>query len=191
WGRLARLTHPTPAASDGFGISVAVSGNTAVVGANYDDTGAQDAGSAYVFNATSGALIATINNPTPATGDQFGSVAISGNLVVVGDKGGSAHVFNAITGALIATLTNPTPAQNDLFGYSVAVSGNTLVVGAYGDDTQNTDQGAAYVYSIAAPRVQSVQVNDGSAQRSQVKGLTVTFDAQVSFAGTVGQAFTL
>ena len=100
-------------------------------------------------------------------------------------------MFNATTGALRDTVNNPTPADDDEFGVSMAVSGTTVVVGAQKDDTQNTDQGAAYVYSIAAPTVQSLRVNDGSVQRSQVKGLAVTFDAQVSFAGTVAQAFTL
>jgi len=64
---------------------VAVSGNTVVVGAPWDDTGASDAGSAYVFDATTGGLLRTLNNPTPAASDYFGnSVAVSGNTVVVG-----------------------------------------------------------------------------------------------------------
>ena len=68
-----------------FGRSVSVSGNTAVVAAPWDDTGATDSGQAYVFNATTGALIATLANPSPASGDQFGrSVSVSGNTVVVG-----------------------------------------------------------------------------------------------------------
>src|SRR5439155_15529085 len=117
------------------------SGNTVVVGAYVDVTGAMDIGSAYVFNATTGALVATLNNPTPADFDYFGSsVAVSGNTVVVGalydDTGatdaGSAYVFNAATGALVATLNNPTPSNADYenFGSSVAVSSITVVVGA-------------------------------------------------------------
>jgi hypothetical protein len=79
-------------------------------------------------------------------------VAVSGSTAVVGAFGestwsssGAAYVFNATTGAVIAYLYNPTPAAGDQFGYSVAVSGNTAVVGAIGDDTQNANQGAAYV----------------------------------------------
>src|SRR5205807_709088 len=140
----------TPATGDVFGISVAVSGNTVLVGADQDDTGAENAGSAYVFNATTGALVVTLNNPTPAYQYFFGvSVAVSGNTVVVGadldDTGavdaGSAYVFNATTGALRDTVNNPTPADDDEFGVSMAVSGTTVVVGAQKDDTQNTDQG--------------------------------------------------
>src|SRR5207244_4025539 len=132
------------ATGDYFGSSVAVSSNIVVVGAPFDYTGAVDSGSAYVFNATTGALIATLNNPTPAVEDYFGlSVAVSGNTVVVGAYGddtgntnaGSAYVFNAATGALVATLNNPTPAASDYFGAAVAVSGNTVAVGAFFDNT--------------------------------------------------------
>src|SRR5205823_6239789 len=121
---IATLNNPTPGNGCYFGYSVAVSGNTVVVGAHGDDTGAYDAGSAYVFNATTGALVATLINPTLATGDYFGSsVAVSSNIVVVGAPfdytgvvdSGSAYVFNAATGALVATLNNPTPAVEDYF----------------------------------------------------------------------------
>src|SRR5437764_758657 len=153
---VATLNNPTPAASDLFGYSVAVSGNSVAVGAVGDDTGAMDSGTAYVFNATTGALIATLNNPTTAPYDGFGiSAAVRGNSVAVGaiqsdaaaTEPGSAYVFNATSGALIATLSNPTPASNDGFGVSVAVSGTTVVVGAVDDDTGATDSGSAYVFN--------------------------------------------
>ena len=62
---------------------------------------------------------------------------------------GSAYVFDATTGNLLRTLNNPTPAASDYFGRSVAVSGSTVVVGAYLDDTGATDAGAAYVFDAA------------------------------------------
>src|SRR5947207_3392035 len=152
----ATLNKPAPPSSDGFGHSVAVSGNTVVAGDYLDDTGATDAGSAYVFNAATGALVATLTNPTAASGDSFGdSTAVSGNTVVVGpdrdDTGaadaGAAYVYNAATGALIATLTSPTPAAGAYFGTSVAVSGNTVVVGTFYNDGVATDAGEAYVFN--------------------------------------------
>jgi hypothetical protein len=151
---VATLNNPAPASGDSFGSSAAVSGNTVVVGAYGDDTGSTDSGSAYVFDAATGALIAALTNPTAASGDSFGvSAAVSGNTVVVGsyldDTGaadaGSASVYNATTGALVATLNNPTPADFDYFGYSVAVSGNTVVVGASQDDAGAWNAGSAYV----------------------------------------------
>src|SRR5205823_3142641 len=154
---VATLTNPTPAIEDFFGRGVALSGNIAVVGADGADSGAANAGSAYVFNATTGALIFTLNDPTPADYDDFGySVAVTGNTVVVGAVGddtgvgtdvGSAYVFNATTGALVTTLNNPTPATYDDFGNSVAVSGNTVAVGAFQDDTGAMESGSAYVFN--------------------------------------------
>ena len=157
-GLLQILSNPTPETADQFGYSVAVSGDLVVVGAYADDTGATDAGAAYVFDATTGNLLHTLNNPTPAASDYFGrSVAVSGNLVVVGASGddtgatdaGAAYVFDATTGNLLRTLNNPTPAASDSFGSSVAVSGSTVVVGASGDDTGATDAGAAYVFDAS------------------------------------------
>jgi Ca2+-binding RTX toxin-like protein len=141
----ASLVNPSPAIFDGFGESVSVSGNTVVVGAPRDDTDATDSGQAYLFNATTGALFATLPNPSPSNGDLFGqSVSVSGNTVVVGAvNSGQAYVFDATTGALIATLDNPSPMEGDMFGISVSVSGNTVVVGASGADTGS---GLAYVF---------------------------------------------
>ena len=153
---ITTLANPTPAANDAFGLSVAISGNMVVVGAYRDDTSATDSGSAYVFNATTGALIATLANPTPAADDNFAfGVAISGTTAVVGSyaddttgtDSGSAYVFNATTGAYIRTVANPTPAAGDRFGLNAGVSGNTIVVGAYQDDTGGTNSGSAYVFN--------------------------------------------
>src|SRR5262249_25140729 len=70
---LRSFSSAARAAGDRFGCSVAVSGNLVVVGARDDDTGAENAGAAYLFDATSGALLRTFTNPTPAVNDFFGS----------------------------------------------------------------------------------------------------------------------
>jgi len=155
---LHTLAKPTPTASDLFGYSVAVAGNIVVVGVPNDDTGATDAGAAYLFDATTGSLLRTLANPSQAAGDGFGcSVAIYGSMVVVGavlnDTGatdaGAAYTFDAATGSLLQTLANPTPAVHDYFGYSVSVSGSTVVVGSPYADAGATDAGAAYLYDAA------------------------------------------
>lgn len=153
------LNNPSPAADDHFGTTTALSGNLAIVGALLDDPGGvTDAGSAYVFNVTTGALVATLNNPAPATGDWFGiQVDIDAAIAVVGatrdDPGGvtdagTAYTFNATTGALVATLNNPNPTANDRFGSEVAISGNTVIVGAGNEDPGGVqDAGIAYVFN--------------------------------------------
>lgn len=202
---IATLTNPSPAVNDLFGYSVAASGNIVIVGAYLDDEGATDAGSAYVYDlssATPSIAIATLNNPSPNAGDNFAtSVAAAGNFVVAGairdDPGatdaGSAYVYdlNSKTPTTPFTvINNPTPANFDFFGSSVAASENVVVVGASSDSDQNVGQGSARVYSVRT-QVAAVQVNDGSAQRSMVTSLKVTFDSPLSFVGKASDAFTL
>jgi hypothetical protein len=160
---VATLRNPSPAAGDLFGVSVGISGTKVVVGAPGDDTGATDAGSAYLYDlagATPTTPVATLNNPTPAGGDNFGrSVAIDGTWVVAGapyDDGGagnagSAYVYYALgaSTALLATIPNPSPALNDYFGWAVAVSGTRTVVGAPRDSTGASTAGSAYVYNLS------------------------------------------
>ncbi|MBM4034087.1 MAG: PEP-CTERM sorting domain-containing protein [Planctomycetes bacterium] len=152
-GALIRtFTNPTPAANDRFGWSVAGVGSNVLVGAPFDDTGAPDAGAAYLFDGGTGALLRTFPNPTPAAGDWFGwSVAGVGSNVLVGapydDAGaGGAHLFNGGTGALLLSFVNPTPAAPDLFGYSVAAVGSNALVGALGDNAGAPEAGAAYIF---------------------------------------------
>ncbi|MEQ1858794.1 MAG: choice-of-anchor D domain-containing protein [Chthoniobacteraceae bacterium] len=158
------LNNPSPEDGDAFGSAVAIAGTRVVVGAPADDTGTDDAGSAYVYNLSSGTPtvpVTTLINPSPAVNDQFGtSVAISGALVVVGaladdagaEDSGSAYVYNVggVTPAVpVATLNNPGPAAGDRFGFAVAISGTRVVVGAVEDDTGALDAGSAYVYDVA------------------------------------------
>jgi hypothetical protein len=178
------LLNPTPAVSDFFGGSVSISGNNILVGARYDDTGATNAGSAYLFDATSGALLRTFNNPAPAIDDQFGySVAISGNYVLVGasfdstgaTEAGSAYLFDATTGALLRTFNNPTPAVSDHFGHSVAISGNYVLVGASFDNTGATDAGSAYLFDATTGALLRT-FNNPTPAISDLFGLSVSID---------------
>ena len=153
-------------ANDYFGISVAILGNYAIVGAYFeDDSGGTTSGKAYIFNVSTGALVHTLDNPnaySTSTGDRFGrSVAIDDNYAIVGafwedDAGGTdsgkAYIFNVTTGALLHTLDNPTAfgtSASDFFGFSVGISGNYAIVGAYGeDDSGGTSSGKAYIYNV-------------------------------------------
>ncbi|MGD9537147.1 MAG: hypothetical protein AB7P52_05260 [Alphaproteobacteria bacterium] len=140
---VATLDNPAPLAGDAFGCGVAMSDAVAVVGANRDDAGAADAGTAYVFDATDGSLLATLGNPDPTTMDYFGlSVEVDGTIAAVGasqdDAGavnaGTAYLFDTTDGSLLGTLNNPNPNGSDYFGYSVSLSGDLAVIGAWQDD---------------------------------------------------------
>src|SRR5262249_33890721 len=158
------------AAGDQLGASVAISGDTVVVGAPLSDIGANaDQGSAYVFIRSfigSGADWTQQKKLTAAdgaAGNLFGiSVALSGDTLAVGAYGddiganrnqGSAYVFTRSfigSGADWTQQKKLTAADgeiNNLFGVSVALSGDTLVVGAFNDDIGgNANQGSAYVF---------------------------------------------
>ena len=162
------LNNPNPYGTSAFDYfwSVAISGNYAIVGAQYEDAaGADGSGKAYVYNVTTGALVYTLNNPNAygtGTSDQFGeSVAISGNYAIVGatsedDAGGltsgKAYIFDVTTGTLVHTLNNPNAygtSANDYFGISVAIDDNYAIVGAYQeDDASGTASGKTYIFDV-------------------------------------------
>ena len=163
-------------ASDQFGISVAISGNTAIVGAWQEDGTSISAttdgcGAAYIFerdgsgNWTEKTILRASNL---GASDQFGvSVAISGNCAIVGafeedgtsvsattDGCGAAYIFERDgsgnwTEKTILRASNL--GASDYFGWSVAISGNYAIVGAFQEDGTSvgatTDScGAAYIF---------------------------------------------
>lgn len=139
-------------ADDNFGWSVSMSGDTAIAGANLDDGTAVDQGSAYVFfRNPQWAQQQKLTASDGAADDQFGiSVAVSGDTAVVGAFGanssrGSAYVFtrSGTTWTQQQKLTAADGAAGDQFGWSVAVDGDTVVIGAHSDDGA---RGSAYVF---------------------------------------------
>ncbi len=172
---------------DLFGVSVAVSGDTAVVGAYFEDAGGSNAGAAYVFQRDQGGAdnwgeVKKLTASDAQAVDWFGySVAVSGDTAVVGayreDAGGgnagAAYVFERDQGGggnwgEVTKLAASDAEAGDGFGWSVAVGGNTAVVGAPGEDAADTEAGAAYVF----------QRDEGGADNwGEVKKLTAS-DAQ-------------
>ncbi len=157
--QVAKLTADDPAADDRFGHSVSVSGDYAIVGAPYDDDYGTSSGSAYIFyyDGLSWSQQAKLTASDAAADDWFGySVSISGDYAVVGaglddDNGsasGSAYIFkrDGANWSQQAKLTASDGAANDRFGYSVSVSGDYAIVGAFGDDDNGSMSGSAYIF---------------------------------------------
>jgi hypothetical protein len=143
----------------GWSVSIGQSNPTVVVGAPGESVDGQAAaGHAYVFDASTGSLIATLTSPYALVGGEFGySVAISSTTVVVGAPfetangqltAGHAYSFDASTGFLTTTLTSPNAQTNGAFGSSVAVGcPPTVVVGAPRETGGGfTDAGHAYIF---------------------------------------------
>jgi hypothetical protein len=152
---------------DYFGGALAVSGDTVVVGTRYSSPGSVHV---FVRSGTTWVQQAYLTASNPDLFDHFGySVAVSGNTVVVGAYGedgagtgvnppanndaydaGAAYVFvrNGTTWSQEAYLKASNTAANDAFGAGVAVSGDTIVVGAPGEDGNGLEEsGAAYVFA--------------------------------------------
>jgi len=162
WTEQQELTASDGAAGDQFGYSVALEGDTAVVGARLDDNaGGFDAGAGYVFVrlGTAWAQEQKLVASDGASADQFGtSVSLSADTAVIGAAGddlpsggeaGSAYVFarSGTIWTLQQKLVASDGATGDNFGGSVAVSGNTVVAGArHGDTPVAADAGSAYVF---------------------------------------------
>jgi hypothetical protein len=153
------------AASDGsekdsFGASVAISGNTAIVGAVFDDDLGEDSGSAYIFERSDDGTWsqqAKLLAPEGSAGDWFGfAVAISDDTAIVGapnaiENGvasGSVHIFvrNGAEWTHQAKLVPSVGAVYDQFGYALAIAGDSIIIGAPADDEVAMDAGAAYVF---------------------------------------------
>ena len=156
--QLAKLLASDGEKLDGFGFSVAISGDLALVGAWGDDAAAPDSGSAYVFDVATAEqkwkLVASDAQP----GDRFGfSVALSGQRAIVGarsadaagEHSGAAYIFDADTGQELFKLAPASLAAHDGFGFSVAVSGQRAVLGAPWYDGLVADSGAAWLFDAA------------------------------------------
>ncbi|MCH8344693.1 MAG: FG-GAP repeat protein [Planctomycetes bacterium] len=167
WGQVAKLTASDGATFDYFGVSVSISGATAIVGAMADDDNGGVSGSAYIFvkppsGWTNMTQTVKLTASDGAMFDLFGvSVAISLDTAIVGAYGdttgqsGSAYVFvepadgwDSVPSLLheTAKLTAFDGAPGDQFGISVSISGDGATVGARFNDDDGFRSGSAYVF---------------------------------------------
>ncbi|MCB9087265.1 MAG: T9SS type A sorting domain-containing protein [Calditrichae bacterium] len=159
WVEAAMLTAPNAEMSDDFGISVSISGERVLIGADGDDDMGPEAGAAYIFrwNGSNWVQEAKLTASDGDGEDSFGnSVSLSGDWALVGavnDDGsshdaGAAYCFhwNGSAWQEVAKLTADDGQENDGFGCEVALSGNAAIVGAFFHDLAEEDAGTAYVF---------------------------------------------
>ncbi|MCB1229221.1 MAG: hypothetical protein KDN19_03080 [Verrucomicrobiae bacterium] len=139
-----------------FGYSVAVCGDTAVVGAPNDNAGGVTSGAVYVFNLRNGRQLLRIEAETPIASSQYGrSVAISHDHILVGapqpgSGTGRAYLVDRVTGEELWEITAADAASGDRFAWSVALCGNLGMVGApLGDSDTVVNCGSAYLFDLA------------------------------------------
>ncbi len=202
-GRIAKLTASDGTAADFFGVAVAVSGDTAVIGAPQNAAGSPVQGAAYVFTRSGGTWTeqAKLVPSDGAAADRFGqAVAVDGDTVVVGsfwrDVGanadqGSAYVFTRSGGTWSeqAKLTASDGRVADQFGFSVAVSGDTALIGAAPQTTidANPNQGAAYLFTRAGGTwTEQAKLTASDASNDSDFGLRVALSGDTALVGAAG-----
>ena len=204
WHETAVLTASDGQPIDWFGVDVAISGDTVVVGAQLADAAADASGAAYVFQREGGVwrevtkLVASDGEPN----DDFGiGVEIDGDTAVVGAllknteagrDAGAAYVFERDHGGAdgwgeVVRLVAGDAAFNDRFGRSVDVSGDTIIVGASLADSPGANAGAVYVFERDAggPGAwgEVVKLVALDAQPGDNFGFGVAIDGEILVAG--------
>jgi hypothetical protein len=198
WVEQARLTASDPAQGTQFGYSVAVHGDTVVIGVPYDSPpgGPACGGSAYVFVRTGTAWTpqARLIASDGACEDNFGySVALGADLAIIGSYGsdlpgktdaGSVYVFARSHGVWSqqAKLTASDKAAYDNFGYSVSLAGNMALIGSYRHTWSGlVYAGSAYVFvRSGAVWTQETRLTAPDAARGDQFGYSVALEGDTA-----------
>lgn len=163
WTQQAKLLPSDGKHGNEFGISVAISGDTAIAGEFLDNEKGMNSGAAYIFTrdplgvwSQQTKLMAS----DEAAGDTFGiSVSISGDITIIGASGNSDHGLHAGAAYIFVRddtgvwkqqaklFTTDGDGGNDSFGRSVSISGRTAIIGQGGNDDNGLDAGAAYIFA--------------------------------------------
>jgi hypothetical protein len=169
WGEVTKLTASDAEANDRFGGSVAISGDTVVVGASWKDGAGTARGAVYVFERNEGGEdnwgeVTKLTASDAMDYDRFGqsvaidkdTIAVGGDLYLVranqeGEDRGAVYVFERNEGGEgnwgeVTKLTASDAADGDFFGQSVAIDGDIIVVGAPWKDDTGRNRGAVYVF---------------------------------------------
>jgi VCBS repeat-containing protein len=212
---IKKLLNADGSSGDEFGFALATTRDLIAVGAPFDDPLGSDSGSVYLLARNQGGpnqwgRLQTVLPNDGRGGDQFGySVALSGRTLVVGARFGQASGRNSGT----AYIFEPSPtnanvwvqtrkiapadgAANDLFGFSVAINGDTVLVGSRRDDDLGDSSGSAYLFernkggSNAWGQADKILASNGSGADEfgfsvSISGDALVVGAPVAMTGTV------
>jgi len=181
WTETAKLTASDGAAMDWFGFSVSISGDQAIVGAPSDDL---QIGSAYVFEKIGDTWTETgkLTADDGAEEDFFGAaVSISTGKAVVGayksgNFSGAVYIFEKVTDTW-TQVEKFTPNDAPVFqrlGYSVSISGDQIIAGAYRDNDVGSGTGSAYIYEkVGDTWVEADKLTASDAEPQELFGSSV------------------
>lgn len=144
-GNLIRtIDNPEADASDYFGRTIEIRGDSLFVGAYLNDQETVNTGGIYEFDIPTGNLVQTFYNPIPELGSRYGlDFEISGNYLLAssyrGDGGsddaGYLYIHDISTGQLLNTIANPFPSIGAEMGRSIFIDGNTILAQEGSDGT--------------------------------------------------------
>lgn len=206
WKQVQKLVASDRGELDYFGCSVAIDGNFAIVGAyneSHNATGGAflyGSGSAYIFELVNGKWIQKqkIVSSNREWKEAFGkSVAISGEHVIVGaylsdinstnPDAGAAYVFkrSGNTWSNQQKITASSKAAFDHFGFSVSISGNSAIVGAYYAPFNGVSQaGTAYIYSLSGNSwIEQQKIGASSSTQRKFFGWSVSISGDNAIVG--------
>lgn len=186
---IAKLTPNDGGVGENFGVSVAISGDIAIVGMVDDNNNGLALGGAYLFDALSGKQIAKLIPDDPASGDYFGTaVAIDGTTAIVGaheddDNGsssGSAYLCDTRTGNQIAKIIPAEGATGVGFGWTVGISGSTAIAGT--DRVFGNRLGSAYLFGTDA--LSADPTSGGTFEFTVDENVATTLDSVIALTNT-------
>jgi len=212
WTQVAKLTVADEAEYDNFGITVAIDGDVIAVGANLDEGPFENTGVIHVFEKpptgwSDMTPTASLVAADAATIDQLGeTLSIQGDLIVSGAHfedsqgtgAGAAYVFQRppggwVDGQSIAKLTSSDPADQDRFGVSVSLDGDTIVIGAWGDDDGGDKTGSVHVFEKPpagwVDMTETAKLHASDADGHEHLGWSVSISGDVILAGAPDNLF--
>jgi len=194
------IVQSDPAFTDHFGSSIATNGSIIIVGSYQDDDDGTNSGSAYLFDAATGAQISKLTASDARSDANFGSsVAIDGTIAIVGarrDDGlgnetGAVYVFDTATNTELFRLTADDASVSDQLGASVDISGNTIIASAPLDDDAGDSSGSAYLFDAQTGTQTAKLVASDGAEGDLFGGIAqansaVAIDGSVAIVGAYG-----
>ena len=211
WTQQQKIQASDKSQEDIFGFSVAISGdgNTALVGAMFEDiVAATNAGAAYIFtrSGTTWTQQAKIQASDTGASDFFSravSISSDGNTTIVGahqegtggTNAGAAYIFtrSGTTWTQQQKIQASDKQTQDQFGYSVSISsdGNSAIVGAHLEDTGGTNAGAAYIFTRSGTtwtQQQKIQASDAVSSHFFGSSVAISSDGNTTLVGAGGDS---
>ncbi|HEX4351635.1 MAG TPA: hypothetical protein VHZ95_01950, partial [Polyangiales bacterium] len=204
WTEQAQLTAADGMPGDAFGLSVAIEKDSIAIGAPEESSAASQSGAAYLFtrSGTTWSQQHKFKESTPVASALFGNAValdVMTNTIVIGaqhdsteaDKGGSATVFVGSGASWTAQqrLTAATPSVQATFGYSVAIDGDHLAIGAPAADIVASPPGHVYIFDRANQHwSQSAMISPDASRASDYFGARVKLRGSTLLVGSNGES---